>query len=83
MDFIKNRKNDLEILAQKIVPEITSILEEMKKQKNCVLSRMTGSGSTCFSLFENENDLKLAYENFKNQFPQFYIKKSQLIYEKI
>jgi 4-diphosphocytidyl-2-C-methyl-D-erythritol kinase len=83
LDFIKNRRNDLEIPAQKIIPEITLILAEMQKQKNCLLSRMTGSGATCFGLFENENDLNLAYKNFQNKFPQFYLKNSRLIYEKI
>ncbi len=83
VDFIKNRRNDLEEPAKKIMPEITLILEKITQQRDCLITRMSGSGATCFGLFDDKKSLKLAYENLKNEFPQFYIKESKLIYEKI
>jgi 4-diphosphocytidyl-2-C-methyl-D-erythritol kinase len=83
IDFAKSRNNDLEAASSKIIPEIKIILNKLETQKNCLLYRMSGSGATCFGLFENDTDLDNAYQNFKKQFPNFYIKKSQLIYEKI
>ncbi len=83
IDIIKNRNNDLEEIAIKIAPIIQTILNKTEKQKNCLIARMSGSGSSCFGLFENEKELNLAYNSLKNDFPEFYIKKTQLIYEKI
>ncbi len=83
IDFIKDRNNDLEAAAIKIMPQISLILDQIKQQKNCLLSRMSGSGATCFGLFDNDLDLKNAYNNLKKEFPQFYVKESRLIYEKI
>ncbi|MES2676807.1 MAG: 4-(cytidine 5'-diphospho)-2-C-methyl-D-erythritol kinase [Pseudomonadota bacterium] len=74
---IKNRRNDLQISAIKIMPEIAIILEKISQQKNCLISRMSGSGATCFGIFSNAEDLELARANMQKTFPNFYIKKAQ------
>jgi 4-diphosphocytidyl-2-C-methyl-D-erythritol kinase len=78
---IKNHKNDLENSAIELAPEISQILTEITKQNNCLISRMSGSGSTCFGLFDNQNDLDLAYQNLSKNFPGFYLKKSKILFE--
>lgn len=80
---IQNRQNDLEETAIQMMQEIGLILNEIEKQKNCLVSRMSGSGSTCFGLFENETDLENSFLNLQKRFPDFYLKKSPLIYKKI
>lgn len=82
IEYSKNRKNDLENTAIKLAPEIALILDELQKQNNCLLARMSGSGSTCFALFHHQDELENAYANLVKKFPDFYIKKSKLIYEK-
>lgn len=82
IQIIKPRQNHLENPAKKLLPEISTILDKISNQKNCLLSRMSGSGATCFGLFDNGDDLNLAYENFKQEFPDFFLRKSQLIYDK-
>ena len=83
IDLIKNRENDLESTAIKLAPIIQIILGKIKKQQNCLISRMSGSGSSCFGLFKDKKDLEVAYQNLKNDFPDFYIEKTKLIYDKI
>ncbi len=83
IDLIKDKENDLESSAIKSAPIIQNILEKIKEQKNCLISRMSGSGSSCFGLFKDKKDLEIAYENLKNNFPNFYIEKTKLIYDKI
>jgi 4-diphosphocytidyl-2-C-methyl-D-erythritol kinase len=82
IEAIKNRKNDLETPAKKILPEIEMILDEIAKQKNCLLHRMSGSGATCFGLFVNGVDAQKAVQNFRSKFPSFYVEESALIFDK-
>ena len=52
--FLKTRDNDLQKPALEVAPEISSALKALESQKGCGFARMTGSGATCFGLFENE-----------------------------
>ncbi len=45
------RRNDLTDAAISIVPEITEVLEQLASLPGALLSRMSGSGATCFALF--------------------------------
>lgn len=81
ISVIKNHKNDLEKAAIELAPEIAQILMEIAEQKNCLISRMSGSGPTCFGLFNNQNDLDLAYQNLNKKFPEFYLKKSKILFK--
>jgi 4-diphosphocytidyl-2-C-methyl-D-erythritol kinase len=47
-------RNDLEGPACQIVPEITPILESLRAAKGVRLARMSGSGATCFAIFESD-----------------------------
>jgi 4-diphosphocytidyl-2-C-methyl-D-erythritol kinase len=46
-------ENHLERPALEIAPEIAHVLEALKAQSGCRLARMSGSGATCFALFES------------------------------
>lgn len=76
---IKNRYNDLQISAIRIIPEIAIILQKISQQKNCLVSRMSGSGASCFGVFENAEDLELAYINMQKTFPNFYIRRAKCL----
>ncbi len=45
-------RNDLEGPAIGLVPEIRKVLDVLKNQPGCRLARMSGSGATCFGIFE-------------------------------
>ncbi len=45
-------RNDLEPPARAIRPEIDAVLAALRAQDGLVLARMSGSGATCFGLFE-------------------------------
>jgi 4-diphosphocytidyl-2-C-methyl-D-erythritol kinase len=47
-------RNDLEQPARTIVPQIGTVLAWLEAQKGAWLVRMSGSGATCFALFESE-----------------------------
>ena len=45
--------NDLQDAACAICPEITTVLEALRAAPGCRLARMSGSGATCFALFDS------------------------------
>jgi len=46
-------RNDLEAPARELVPEIGEILAGLAGQQGVTLAHMSGSGATCFALFES------------------------------
>lgn len=51
----RDGRNDLEQPAIAIVPEIASVLSWLSRQPGASFARMSGSGATCFALFESED----------------------------
>ena len=51
-DEIANGRNDLEAAAISLQPVIADVLAALGKLPGCRLARMSGSGATCFGLFE-------------------------------
>ena len=47
-------RNDLEAPARGLVPEIATVLDWLRDRPGANLVRMSGSGATCFALFDNE-----------------------------
>ena len=47
-------RNDLEKPAQALVPEITTVLDWLHARSGAHFVRMSGSGATCFALFDDE-----------------------------
>lgn len=47
-------RNDLEVPACGLVPDIVEVLDWLKMQAGANFIRMSGSGATCFALFDDE-----------------------------
>ncbi|PZU09239.1 4-(cytidine 5'-diphospho)-2-C-methyl-D-erythritol kinase [Sphingomonas sp.] len=54
VDAALNGRNDLQPPAIAIVPIIGDVLDFLGMQPGLILSRMSGSGATCFAMFEDE-----------------------------
>ncbi|MEZ5708871.1 MAG: 4-(cytidine 5'-diphospho)-2-C-methyl-D-erythritol kinase [Blastomonas sp.] len=61
-------RNDLQPMAEQMVPEITEILG-LLENCNPELARMSGSGATCFALFETLDDVMAAQESIEAHLP--------------
>lgn len=53
-DYLRRQRNDLEAPARAAAPILPRILAALAAQPGCALARMSGSGATCFGLFERE-----------------------------
>jgi 4-diphosphocytidyl-2-C-methyl-D-erythritol kinase len=76
--FLKAQENMLLNAAVKEVPEIAFVLDALSNQEECLFSRMTGSGASCFGVFKEEEFAARAYENIKNKHPDWWVKAANL-----
>ena len=58
IEAARKGRNDLETPAIAILPVIGEILTLLMAQEGVLLARMSGSGATCFALFDNEDSLE-------------------------
>ncbi|MES2057603.1 MAG: hypothetical protein V4564_16830 [Pseudomonadota bacterium] len=54
LDRARNGRNDLEAPARAVAPVIGDVLDRLALHADPVLVRMSGSGATCFALYETE-----------------------------
>lgn len=59
-DWLLGQRNDLEALAMALVPEIGEVLAFLRAQRGVRLARMSGSGATCFALFDAFSSAEMA-----------------------
>jgi 4-diphosphocytidyl-2-C-methyl-D-erythritol kinase len=53
LDIARAGRNDLQPSALRLAPVIAEVLALLGAQPGVVLSRMSGSGATCFALFDS------------------------------
>ena len=51
--FLGMMRNDLEAVAQSLAPVIGQVKAALSAQQGCRIARMSGSGATCFGLFDD------------------------------
>jgi 4-diphosphocytidyl-2-C-methyl-D-erythritol kinase len=47
-------RNDLEAPAREVAPAVAEVLELLRSCAGTTMARMSGSGATCFALFEDD-----------------------------
>jgi 4-diphosphocytidyl-2-C-methyl-D-erythritol kinase len=77
--FLNYTGNDLEQSAFKKNKTILKLLTFLKKLKGCKIARMTGSGSACFAIFENNSHLAEAILSLKKHYKSYWIRKAKII----
>ena len=73
LEMAKAGRNDLQDIAIGIEPVIQTVLDEIETQGGCQLARMSGSGATCFGLFETFKDAQNASAAIKNKYPDWWV----------
>ncbi|MDC0530250.1 hypothetical protein OAR89_01940 [Pelagibacteraceae bacterium] len=69
--ILKN-KNELQSIVEKKYPIIRRLIKDISEEKGCYFSRMSGSGSVCYGLFNNESAAKNALNKIKTKYPKFW-----------
>lgn len=71
-EALRRRGNDLTAPALSLAPVIGEVLEAVAAQPGCLLSRMSGSGATCFGLFAGEEPARTAERNLIRARPNWW-----------
>ena len=72
INHILAQKNELQLIVEKKHPIIKKLLTDISGEKGCFFSRMSGSGSVCYGLFNSEIDAKKAFNKIKAKYPKFW-----------
>ncbi|MGQ0675739.1 MAG: 4-(cytidine 5'-diphospho)-2-C-methyl-D-erythritol kinase [Rhodospirillales bacterium] len=51
--MLESRRNDLTQAAAGLLPAVGAVLDELGASPGCLIARMSGSGATCFGLFDD------------------------------
>ena len=73
-DCLSKLRNDLQIPATLLVPKIGQIISQLQNQPHCLLARMSGSGSTCFGIFDNQEHANDAMRQIKAHHGDWWFK---------
>ena len=78
ISWLASHRNDLEHPAGIVVPEIRDVIAALSALDGCGLARMSGSGGTCFGLFESFGAAVFAASELKKAQPDWWIKATKL-----
>jgi 4-diphosphocytidyl-2-C-methyl-D-erythritol kinase len=73
VEVIAAGSNDLEAPAARIQPMIGEVLSALSATNGAWLARMSGSGATCFAIYENTADAQRAAEKIQLDHPQWWV----------
>lgn len=72
--WLSRQRNDLQSCAEKLAPVISESLNVLKRTPDCLLARMSGSGATCFGLYEDVAASNIAASQISDAHPQWWVK---------
>ncbi len=75
--FMKLQKNDLTNIAVELEPIINEVIVALENT-NSIFARMSGSGATCFAVYNDSKQIAEAEKTIKQLFPNFWIKKTNI-----
>ena len=73
-NWLQLQRNDLEGAAIEFCPVIAEMLSAIAQCSNCYLARMSGSGATCFGLFENYQSAAAAAKELIATYPNWWVR---------
>lgn len=71
--WLRERGNDLEAPARRLAPVIDEVLVAMRAQSGCRLARMSGSGATCFGVFDDRSAAARAAQAMRRARPSWWV----------
>jgi 4-diphosphocytidyl-2-C-methyl-D-erythritol kinase len=73
VEMLAASSNDLEAPATRIQPVIGDVISALNATNGAWLARMSGSGATCFAIFENTADARRAAQKIQLDHPQWWV----------
>jgi 4-diphosphocytidyl-2-C-methyl-D-erythritol kinase len=73
VEVLADSSNDLEAPATRIQPVIGEVIAALSAANGAWLARMSGSGATCFAIFENTAEAQRAAQKIQLDHPQWWV----------
>ena len=73
VEVLAASSNDLEAPAMRIQPVITEVIAALNAANGAWLARMSGSGATCFAIYENTAEAGRAAEKIRLDHPAWWV----------
>ncbi|MCF8483209.1 MAG: 4-(cytidine 5'-diphospho)-2-C-methyl-D-erythritol kinase [Rhodospirillum sp.] len=78
-EALGSRSNDLAAPARLVEPVISDVLTAIANLRGCLLSRMSGSGATCFGLFADGTVCDEAAHHLAEDKPEWWVSAAPLV----
>lgn len=78
LQSLARETNDLEAAAIKLAPAIAQVIGALRALTGCRLARMSGSGATCFGIFDTAAAARNAAAALNVKYPQWWIRAATL-----
>jgi 4-diphosphocytidyl-2-C-methyl-D-erythritol kinase len=78
MEMLAAYGNDLEVPATALQPAIGEVLRALRATAGCRLARMSGSGATCFALYDAQTAAAAASRALRNARPDWWVRETIL-----
>jgi 4-diphosphocytidyl-2-C-methyl-D-erythritol kinase len=73
------RRNELTAVAKQQAPEVAKVLAALTARPDCLLARMSGSGATCFGLFESVAVARAAADVLAMTHPDWWVRSGEIL----
>ncbi len=78
VDFLRQCRNDLEAPAIAVQPEIRTVLQSLAGRPSSLLTRMSGSGATCFTICADATVARSLAADIASDHPTWWVKVCRL-----
>lgn len=78
LEFLRHHPNDLESPARRLAPNIGAVLEALAGASGCLLARLSGSGPSCYGLFDSTDAAARAVDALSQHHPNWWIVPTRL-----
>jgi 4-diphosphocytidyl-2-C-methyl-D-erythritol kinase len=75
---LQGYRNDLESAAISMCPEIGKVIQMLRAEKGCLVARMSGSGPTCFGVFQSDDAADRAAEAISAKKRKYWVRATTL-----
>jgi 4-diphosphocytidyl-2-C-methyl-D-erythritol kinase len=79
IEYLRARRNDLTEPARVVTPEIGEVLGELGAIDGSALARLSGSGATCFALFESPDAAQSGERELRRRRPGWWIRSGSIL----
>ena len=78
-ELLTARTNSLADPAIETAPVVAVVLEEIQANSDCLLARVSGSGGTCFGLYQDQSRAETAAQKIRNLHPDWWVAAGALL----